>query len=277
MNNQVRVNLRPEYGTWAGKKKEQKEKNDNCKSESKFETSNFDVIISRGFKQELSAFFSEKQQKVSFLELNELFENYQKKAKISYKRLQNLRKPYFSFVLKKYPNKLPDHDISWYPRTLYDKFMEKIRKRYISGMIVINERNELLAIINTENKLNLPKGNQSQCDRGRKNRTAVRECFEETNLKLSKKERKLLKKHTIYCLEKQVCLYHTKIKNYLNDDKTRVNLNYMQDGETYGMVWIPLADQNAWNYRQYKGKRLTMLLSQALRLDLLSFNHHFNL
>ena len=29
MNNQVRVNLRPEYGTWAGKKKEQKEKKNN--------------------------------------------------------------------------------------------------------------------------------------------------------------------------------------------------------------------------------------------------------
>ena len=225
-------------------------------------------VISNFFIDEVSGFFAAKNQKVSFLSLFEFFEQYRKKVDFSHDELMADLKTYFLHCFHNFPCLLPDLNRAESFSGYFERFCRKIRKRYLSGILVLNERNELLTVINRDGKLSLPKGHESHVDRGKTRATAVREAKEECNLKLSKKEKsrdRLKKIQFIRYGKKKLNLYQIHIKNY-NRSANRININFAQENETRGMRWLPIESvvKKEFILNRYDGKELTKLLLHVL-------------
>ena len=136
--------------------------------------------------------------------------------------------------------------------------MDELRKsRYVCGVLLWNEFNDLLCIIDSTGKLNLPKGKEDYDDFKDKKTTAFRELGEEGGIKLSKKDLENYNEYIEVKHTKRVRLY--KVNNF---PKATVKLNHTQPNEVKGLCWLP---QSELKNNEYNGMRFSLMLKRTIK------------
>ena len=112
----------------------------------------------------------------------------------------------------------------------------------VAGVVVVNERNEMLCVVQNyrkrnQNKLNFPMGKMDFADDKDLKLTAVRELREETGVELSDAEIESMKRRVkvehVGSRRKRVHLYMVE-----GFSRSRVDVNYTKRGEIGGLAWV---------------------------------------
>ena len=164
---------------------------------------------------------------------------------------------FLSFIFLKYKKRLPQQ---YQQKTCREFFglMAKLRKsRYVCGVLLRNEDKDLLCIVDSTGKINLPKGKENYDDRKDKRTTAFRELGEEGGVKLSKND---IEKHNdwIEIEHKRSAIRLYKVTEF---PKSEVDLSHFRIGEVKELCWLP---QSEFRNNEYKGMKLSVILKKAL-------------
>ena len=189
--------------------------------------------------KDIDNFFKNREKPVTKLELQCALDDiyYNHKDNISNEDVKLKKNEMLNYCYKKYNNLVATLKFNEVKFGDFQKAMEVERKRrYICGVIAYVGPNEVVAIVNSINQLNFPKGKEDFLDNKIKKLTAFREFGEETGYWVSVEEYKNCTKYVeIYHFEKVIRLY------FLHGcTKSWFNLNHTCKGEVKGLKFVKL-------------------------------------
>ena len=161
------------------------------------------------------------------------------------------------FIFSKYKERLPQQYQQKNCMKFFHQMAELRKSRYVCGVLLWNEFNDLLCIIDSTGKLNLPKGKEDYDDFKDKKTTGFRELGEEGGIKLSKTDLENYNEYIEVKHTKRIRLY--KVNNF---PKSTVNLNHTQHGEVKELCWLP---QSELKNTEYNGMKFSLMLKRTIK------------